>query len=70
MEKIRRDIPRERAEVLVLDKTVYNFYNRVENLPNLKKIDILFVTGLENSLYEYEDEMRERGLDDNEIFFY
>ena len=41
MEKIRGDIPRERAEVLALDETVYNFYNRVENLPNLKKIDIL-----------------------------
>ncbi|NEQ36182.1 MAG: tetratricopeptide repeat protein [Okeania sp. SIO3I5] len=67
MEKIRRDIPRERAEVLALDESVYNFYNRVENLPNLKKIDILFVTGLEYSLYEYEDEMRARGLDEKEV---
>ncbi|MEB3340484.1 tetratricopeptide repeat protein [Okeania sp.] len=67
MEKVRLDIPEEKAEVLPLDKTIYNFYNRVKEFSNLKKIDILFVTGLEYSLYQYEDEMKERGWDDNEI---
>ena len=67
MEKIRLDIPEERADVLRLDKTIYHFYNRVKELPNLKEIDILFVTGLEYSLYQYEDEMKERGWDNNEI---
>ena len=67
MEKIRLDIPEKRADVLRLDKTIYHFYNRVKELPNLKEIDILFVTGLAYSLYQYEDEMKERGWDNNEI---
>ncbi|MDE5085509.1 MAG: hypothetical protein O4859_31685, partial [Trichodesmium sp. St18_bin1] len=67
MEKIRLDIPEERADVLRLDKTIYHFYNRVKELPNLKEIDILFVTGLEYSFSQYEDEMKERGWDNNEI---
>ncbi|MGD1699824.1 tetratricopeptide repeat protein, partial [Dapis sp. BLCC M229] len=67
MEKIRLDIPQEKIEVLPLDKTVYNFYNRVKELPLLADIDILFVTGLEYSLYQYEEDMKERGLDNNEI---
>lgn len=67
MEKIRLDIPEKRADVLGLDKTIYHFYNRVKELPNLKEIDILFVTGLEYSLYQYEEEMKERGWDNNEI---
>ncbi len=67
MEKIRLELPQEKAEILSLDKTVYNFYNRVKELPLLAEIDILFVTGFEYSLYQYEDEMKERGWDSNEI---
>ena len=67
MEKIRLDIPEQRADVLGLDKTIYHFYNRVKELPNLKEIDILFVTGLEYSFSQYEGEMKERGWDNNEI---
>ncbi|NES07411.1 MAG: tetratricopeptide repeat protein, partial [Okeania sp. SIO2F4] len=67
MEKIRLELPQEKAEILSLDKTVYNFYNRVKELPLLADIDILFVTGLEYSLSLYEEDMKERGLDNNEI---
>ncbi|RQH19401.1 tetratricopeptide repeat protein [Okeania hirsuta] len=67
IEKIRQDIPQERVEVLRLDKTTYNFYSLVKELPNLVEIDVLFVTGLEYSLYQYEEDMKERGLDNNEI---
>ncbi|NET27896.1 tetratricopeptide repeat protein [Okeania sp. SIO1I7] len=67
IEKIRQDIPQERVDVLRLDKTTYNFYSLVKDLPNLAEIDVLFVTGLEYSLYQYEEEMKERGLDSNEI---
>ncbi|MEM1172728.1 MAG: tetratricopeptide repeat protein, partial [Cyanobacteria bacterium P01_H01_bin.35] len=67
MEKVRQDILEERVEVLRLDKTTYNFYNRVKELPLLADIDILFVTGLEYSLYQYEEDMKERGLGNNEI---
>ncbi|MGK7956303.1 MAG: tetratricopeptide repeat protein, partial [Crocosphaera sp.] len=67
IKKIRLDIPQQKIELLSLDKTVFNFYNRVKELPNLAEIDILFVTGLEYSLYLYEEEMKERGWDSNEI---
>ncbi|NEP39603.1 MAG: hypothetical protein F6K35_10260, partial [Okeania sp. SIO2H7] len=67
IEKIRQDIPQERVEVLRLDKTTYNFYSLVKDLPNLAEIDVLFVTGLEYSLYQYEEDMKEKGWDSNEI---
>ncbi|MGD1714057.1 hypothetical protein [Dapis sp. BLCC M172] len=67
IKKIRLDIPQQKIEVLSLDKTVFNFYNRVKELPLLAEIDILFVTGLEYSLSLYEEEMKERGWDSNEI---
>ena len=68
--KVRADFPQKKIEVLPLDESAYNFYNIIENLPKRDEINILFVTGLEYSLYEYEREKRELGWNSEEIYSY
>ncbi len=68
--KVQADFPQKEIEVLGLDKSVYNFYQIIEDLPKRDEINILFVTGLEYSLYEYEQEKRELGWNSEEIYSY
>jgi superkiller protein 3 len=68
--KVQADVPQKKIEVLGLDKSVYNFYKIIEDLPKRDEINILFVTGLEYSLYEYEQEKRELGWKSEEIYSY
>ena len=58
------------AGILFLRKAVYNFYDIIEALPNRDEINILFVKGLEYSLYEYEEEKRELGWESQDIYSY
>ena len=51
---IKEDISRKRIEILRLTEPVDSLYNLIIDLPNIDNIDILFVSGLEHSLYEYE----------------
>jgi superkiller protein 3 len=53
-----------------MDKSVYNFYNIIEDLAKRDEINILFVKGLEYSLYEYEQEKREIGRKSEDIYSY
>ena len=68
--KVKVDVPKKKIETLLLNKSVYNFYNIIENLPKRDEINILFVQGLEYSIYEYEKEKRELGWDSEEIYSY
>jgi tetratricopeptide (TPR) repeat protein len=68
--KVRADFPQKKIEVLPLDESAYNFYNIIENLPKRDEINILFVTGLEYSLYEYEREKRAIGWESKDIYSY
>ncbi len=68
--KVREDFPRKKVEVLPLNESVYNFYNLIEELPKRDEINILFVTGLEYSFDEYEQEKRELGWNSEEIYSY
>ncbi|MEG4215833.1 tetratricopeptide repeat protein, partial [Microcoleus sp. Pol14C4] len=68
--KVQADVPQKKIEVLALDESVYNFYNIIENLPNRDEINILFVKGLEYSLYEYEKEKKELGWESKDIYSY
>ena len=54
--RIRSDLPQKRTEVLTLTATVTNLYDEVDALPNKDQIEILFIQGLEHSLYDYEQE--------------
>jgi superkiller protein 3 len=55
---IKADVSQKKIEVWDMDKSVYNFYNIIEDLAKRDEINILFVKGLEYSLYEYEQEKR------------
>ncbi len=68
--RVKTDISQQKIEVLRLDKAVYNFYNLIEELPDRTQINILFVTGLEYSFYEYEQEKRAIGWESNDIYSY
>ena len=68
--KVQADVPQKKIEVLALDESVYNFYNIIEDLPERDAINILFVKGLEYSLYEYEKEKKEMGWESKDIYSY
>lgn len=52
--RIREDLPQKKVDVLSLKESIDNIYDAVDGLPNKDQIDILFIQGLEYSLYEYE----------------
>jgi len=43
--------------VLHLQEAIDDLYDRIANLPELDKINVVFIKGLEVSLYEYEETM-------------
>jgi tetratricopeptide (TPR) repeat protein len=51
---VKQDIPQKTIEVLRFIEPIDNLYKRVANFANRDKIDILFIQGIEYSLYEYE----------------
>ena len=68
--KVQADVPQKKIEVLSLDESVYNFYNIIKDLADRDAINILFVKGLEYSLYEYEKEKKEIGWESKDIYSY
>jgi tetratricopeptide (TPR) repeat protein len=68
--KIRGEVSGKRIEVLRLTEPIDNFYQQVEKLEGRDEIEILFVTGLEKSLYAYEDTKRVAGWTSPEIYNY
>ncbi|MEG4348322.1 tetratricopeptide repeat protein [Microcoleus sp. LAD1_D3] len=68
--KVQADVPQKKIEVLSLDESVYNFYKIIEDLPERDAINILFVKGLEYSLYEYEKDKKDIGWESKDIYSY
>jgi len=56
MQKVRSDMPQKTIDVLKLERAISNLYDEVAALPNKDDIEILFIQGLELSLYEYEQD--------------
>ncbi|MEM1395357.1 MAG: tetratricopeptide repeat protein [Cyanobacteria bacterium P01_H01_bin.150] len=52
--KVKEELPKKTIEVLQFEEPIDNLYQIVKDLPNREKINILFIQGLEHSLYEYE----------------
>lgn len=50
IKKIKQDIPEKKIDVLFLDDFVDNLYDLIEKKTQDKHIDILFISGIENSL--------------------
>jgi tetratricopeptide (TPR) repeat protein len=59
-EKIRgdlmADVPTKKYELLDIKESINNLYEAINNIPNLAELDVLFVRGLEYSIFEYEDQ--------------
>lgn len=54
IEKVQKDLPQKRIEVLSLTEPVETLYDKVNALYQNNPIDVLFVQGIEHSLYDYE----------------
>jgi tetratricopeptide (TPR) repeat protein len=52
--KVRQDLPQKHIEVLTLTEPIETLYDKVDNIHRNKPIDVLFVQGIEHSLYDYE----------------
>ena len=52
--RVKEDLPKKTIEVLRFEEPIDNLYEIVKELPNWEKINIIFIQGLEHSLYEYE----------------
>ncbi|MEL6442130.1 MAG: tetratricopeptide repeat protein [Cyanobacteria bacterium J06621_8] len=52
---IKEDISHKKIDTLHFDQAIDSLYGEITAIPNLKEIDILFISGLEHSLIEYEN---------------
>jgi tetratricopeptide (TPR) repeat protein len=52
--KVRTDLWQKHIEVLSLTEPIETLYDKVEALYRSKPIDVLFIQGIEHSLYDYE----------------
>ena len=68
--KVKKDINNKNIEVIKLKESVTNLYKIIENLDNKEQIDILFITGLEQSFYEYEECKQLTGWNSRDIYSY
>jgi tetratricopeptide (TPR) repeat protein len=68
--KLQQDLPQKTMQVLQLNRSSNTLYDRVEALWQEQPFDILFIQGLENALYEYEDTKRLAGWTSKDIYSY
>jgi tetratricopeptide (TPR) repeat protein len=68
--KVKEEIPYKNIAILPLDKPVHNLYEQIDNLENKEQVNILFITGLEHSFYEYEECKRLADWNSKEIYSY
>ncbi|NEU73603.1 tetratricopeptide repeat protein [Hassallia byssoidea VB512170] len=68
--KIKEDITNKNIEVIRLKQAVNNLYEIIDKLDNKNKINILFITGLEHSFYEYEECKSYAGWDSIDRYSY
>jgi tetratricopeptide (TPR) repeat protein len=58
-EKIRgdlmADLPTKKYQLLDIKESIDNLYEAINNIPNLTELDVIFIRGLEYSIFEYED---------------
>jgi tetratricopeptide (TPR) repeat protein len=54
IERVKQDLPQKHIEVLSLTQPIDTLFDKVEQIYHDKLVDVLFVQGLEHSLYDYE----------------
>ena len=67
---LQKDLPQKNMQVLQLDRSSNTLYDRVADLWKQQPFDVLFVSGLEEALLEYEDTKRIAGWTSKEIYSY
>jgi tetratricopeptide (TPR) repeat protein len=73
IQRVQTDLSQKRIEVLKLEESLEqgNLYERVETfLQARKNVEILFIQGLEYSLYDYEETKKRLGWSSEEIYSY
>ncbi|GFE68601.1 tetratricopeptide repeat protein [Chroococcus sp. FPU101] len=53
IDSVQKDLPDKSVETLNLENNINNLYNLIAQKNNQKKIDILFITGIEKTLVDY-----------------
>ena len=53
--EIKKDIRQKKIFSLKFDKPIDSLYNEIVEIPDIKNVDILFISGLEHSLLAYEE---------------
>ena len=72
IQKVREDLPQKTMEVLTFEEPLKdgNVYRRVKQKLAENPVEVLFIQGLEHSLYDYEDTKRHLGWSSEEIYSY
>jgi tetratricopeptide (TPR) repeat protein len=52
--RVKQDLPQKHIEVLSLTQPINTLFDKVEQIYHDKPVDVLFVQGIEHSLYDYE----------------
>lgn len=68
--QIKQDISEKNIQVFQTKKNVKNLYKQIEQLNHIDSTDILFITGLEESFYEYEEAKKFAGWNNQDIYHY
>ncbi|MBD2503250.1 tetratricopeptide repeat protein [Anabaena azotica] len=68
--QVKEDISDKNIEVLNLRQPVDNLYQEIAKLNNKQKLDILFISGLEQSFYQYEESKSYSGWDSRDTHSY
>ncbi|MEL7038892.1 MAG: tetratricopeptide repeat protein [Cyanobacteria bacterium J06592_8] len=70
IQQVQKDLPRKIIEVLRLTEPTDDLYTKVNDLSNRDNINILFISGLEHSLYDYEQRKLTQGWSSREKYTY
>ncbi|NET69826.1 MAG: tetratricopeptide repeat protein, partial [Sphaerospermopsis sp. SIO1G2] len=68
--QVTEEIRDKNIDVIKLDRDIDNLYAKIDKLPNKDNINILFISGLENSLYKYEETKTLAGWNSRETHHY
>ncbi|MCU0526187.1 MAG: hypothetical protein MUF72_15320, partial [Elainella sp. Prado103] len=54
VERVQSDLPQKRIDLLTLTEPIEKLYETVAAFPQIDQLDVLFIQGIEYSLYDYE----------------
>ncbi|NEO14836.1 MAG: tetratricopeptide repeat protein [Moorea sp. SIO3F7] len=70
VKQVKQDLSQKTIEMLRFEEPIDNLYGIVQDIPDRKQINFLFIQGLEYSFYKYEETKRQQGWDSEAIYSY